>query len=146
VACRHAGRNVSRDFVSMNFLGRFREFRNCASRFSRTGGVAFPFTIGRVDHAFMCALMWWSRKTHQPTVSILRMTHAGPILLDSLVLDADARGLLSPNCFAPTHRIRRLPVLVRRTHPENSSTQKLAEKDRDNVFPLRVREFLGLTL
>jgi Predicted metal-dependent hydrolase of the TIM-barrel fold len=64
---------------SMIFGGVFERFPKLRVAFAHGGG-AFPFTIGASITHFMCALMWWRRKTPPVHVAISRTTDAGAVL------------------------------------------------------------------
>jgi aminocarboxymuconate-semialdehyde decarboxylase len=101
-------RNISRHLFD-DFGGVFERFRHCVA-FAHAGGAFHLPSVASITH-FVCALMWWRRKTAPVRVAISLTTESGAVYVDSLVHDADALMLL-PNCSAQTDRM----VPITRSH------------------------------
>src|SRR6476619_962534 len=133
---------------SMLLGGVFERFPKLRVAFAHGGG-AFPFTAGRVEHAFhvrpdLCA----TDSNANPKSYLAHDGMPARFYVDSLVHDADALSLLLK--LFGSERIAfgsDYPFSLGETHPGKLiNSMKLAEKDRAQLFSGTVREFLGLTL
>ena len=114
---------------SMIFGGVFERFPKLRVAFAHGGG-AFPFTIGRVDHAFHVRPdVVVPENSTSPRRYLAHDGMPARFYVDSLVHDADALKLASQIVRRRTHRIRfRLPLLVRRN--ASGKTHRLHEACR----------------
>src|SRR5438270_6840318 len=133
---------------SMIFGGVFERFPKLRVAFAHGGG-AFPFTIGRVEHAFhvrpdLCAI---DNKTN-PRHYFASAGKPARFYVDSLVHDANALQLLI-NLFG----IQRValgsdyPFPLGESHPGHliESMTELADNDKAQLLFATAREFLGLS-
>jgi aminocarboxymuconate-semialdehyde decarboxylase len=132
---------------SMIFGGVFARFQKLRVAFAHGGG-AFPFTIGRIEHAFhvrpdLCAI------DNKATPRSYLATANGPahFYVDSLVHDADALRLLV-NLFGA----RRValgsdyPFPLGEAHAgQLIESMKLSAANEAQLLSLTAREFLGLS-
>jgi aminocarboxymuconate-semialdehyde decarboxylase len=113
------------------------------------GGGAFPFTIGRVDHAFHVRPdVVVPENTTSPRRYLAHDGMPARFYVDSLVHDADALKLLLKLFGAERVAFGSdYPFSLGETHPGKLiDSMKLAEKERAQLFSGTVREFLGLGL
>jgi len=136
---------------SMIFGGVFDRFPKLRVAFAHGGG-AFPFTIGRIEHAFHVRpdLVSTENKTN-PRKYLARFYHREVIparfYVDSLVHDAGALRMLL-NLFGA----RRValgsdyPFPLGEAHPGEliQSMKELSAKDKSRLFSGTAREFLGM--
>ena len=136
---------------SMIFGGVFDRFPKLRVAFAHGGG-AFPFTIGRIEHAFHVRpdLVSTENKTN-PRKYLARFDHREVIparfYVDSLVHDAGALRMLL-NLFGA----RRValgsdyPFPLGEAHPGEliQSMKELSAKDKSRLFSGTAREFLGM--
>jgi len=136
---------------SMMFGGVFERFPKLRVAFAHGGG-AFPFTIGRIEHAFHVRpdLVSMENKTN-PRKYLARLDHREVIparfYVDSLVHDAGALRLLL-NLFGA----RRValgsdyPFPLGEAHPGKliQSMEELSAKDKARLLSGTAREFLGM--
>jgi len=136
---------------SMIFGGVFDRFPKLRVAFAHGGG-AFPFTIGRIEHAFHVRpdLVSMENKTN-PRKYLARFDHREIIparfYVDSLVHDAGALRMLI-NLFGA----RRValgsdyPFPLGETHPGEAiqSMKELSAKDKGRLLSGTAREFLGM--
>src|SRR5438067_7693591 len=133
---------------SMMFGGVFDRFPSMRVAFA-PGGGAFPFTIGRIEHAFhvrpdLCAT---DSKTN-PRKYLASGDTPARFYVDSLVHDANALQLLI-NLFG----IQRValgsdyPFPLGESHPGHliESMTELADNDKAQLLFATAREFLGLS-
>ena len=137
---------------SMIFGGVFERFPKLRVAFAHGGG-AFPFTIGRVEHAFHMRpdLVAIDNKTTPRKYLARGDDHAGKVpahfYVDSLVHDADAVRMLLKLFGA-----RRVafgsdyPFPLGEAHPGKliESMEELSEKERAQLLSGTAREFLGI--
>jgi aminocarboxymuconate-semialdehyde decarboxylase len=133
---------------SMIFGGVFERFPTLRVAFAHGGG-AFPFTIGRIDHAFRVRPdVVAAENSTSPRRYLAHDGMPARFYVDSLVHDADALRLLL-NLFG-AERIAfgsDYPFSLGETHPGTLiESMKLPEKEKAQLFSGTVREFLGLTL
>jgi len=136
---------------SMIFGGVFDRFPKLRVAFAHGGG-GFPFTIGRIEHAFHVRpdLVSTENKTN-PRKYLARFDHREVIparfYVDSLVHDAGALRMLL-NLFGA----RRValgsdyPFPLGEAHPGEliQSMKELSAKDKSRLFSGTAREFLGM--
>ena len=132
---------------SMMFGGVFDRFPMMRVAFAHGGG-AFPFTIGRIDHAFhvrpdLCAV----ENKSNPRNYLARHPAPARFYVDSLVHDRDALKLLV-KLFGP-HRIAfgsDYPFPLGEAHPGKliESMKELTPKQKAQLLSGTAREFLGL--
>ena len=132
---------------SMIFGGVFERFPKLRVAFAHGGG-AFPFTIGRIEHAFhvrpdLVAI----DNTKNPRSYLARGNMPARFFVDSLVHDPDALRLLL-KLFGP-QRVAfgsDYPFPLGEEHPGKiiESIKDLSAKDKTQLLFGTVREFLGL--
>jgi aminocarboxymuconate-semialdehyde decarboxylase len=132
---------------SMMFGGVFERFPKLRVAFAHGGG-AFPFTIGRIEHAFhvrpdLCAV----DNKATPRSYLATAEHPAHFYVDSLVHDADALRLLI-NLFGA----RRVALGSDYPFPLGEAhagalieSMNLAPEETDQLLSLNAREFLGLS-
>jgi aminocarboxymuconate-semialdehyde decarboxylase len=131
---------------SMIFGGVFERFPKLRVAFAHGGG-SFPFTIGRVDHAFRVRPDVIAAEN---TVSPRRyLAHDGlpaRFYVDSLLHDADALSLLLKLFGAERIAFGSdYPFSLGEAHPgQLIESMKLHEKQKEQMFSGTVREFLRL--
>jgi aminocarboxymuconate-semialdehyde decarboxylase len=133
---------------SMIFGGVFERFPNLRVAFAHGGG-AFPFTIGRIEHAFHVRpdLVAIDSKTN-PRKYLANDGHLARFYVDSLVHDADALKMLIK--FFGAERVAfgsDYPFPLGEAHPGAliESTKQLSAKEKAQLLSGTAREFLGLT-
>ena len=131
---------------SMIFGGVFERFPKLRVAFAHGGG-AFPFTIGRVDHAFrMRPDVVAAENTTSPRRYLAHDGMPARFYVDSLLHDADALKLLL-KLFGP-ERVAfgsDYPFSLGETHPgQLIESMKFHEKEKTRLFSGTVREFLRL--
>src|SRR5262245_48303265 len=131
---------------SMIFGGVFEKFPRMRVAFAHGGG-AFPFTIGRVDHAVRIRpVVVAAENTTSPRRYLAHDGVPARFYVDSLVHDADALKLLLK--LFGTERIAfgsDYPFSLGETHPGKLiESMKLHEKEKAQLFSGTVREFLRL--
>jgi aminocarboxymuconate-semialdehyde decarboxylase len=132
---------------SMIFGGVFERFPKLRVAFAHGGG-AFPFTIGRIEHAFHVRpdLVAMENKTN-PRKYLAHGDTPARFYVDSLVHDADALRLLLK--LFGTQRVALgsdYPFPLGEAEPGKliESTKELSLKERTQVLSGTAREFLGL--
>jgi aminocarboxymuconate-semialdehyde decarboxylase len=131
---------------SMIFGGVFERFSKLRVAFAHGGG-AFPFTMGRVDHAFHVRpdVVAAENRT-SPRRYLAHDGNPARFYVDSLVHDVDALTLLLK--FFGAKRVAfgsDYPFSLGETHPGNLiESMKLPEKEKTQLFSGTVREFLRL--
>lgn len=132
---------------SMIFGGVFERFPKLRVAFAHGGG-AFPFTIGRIEHAFhvrpdLCAI----DNKATPRSYLASATEPAHFYVDSLVHDADALRLLI-NLFGPSR------VALGSDYPfplgearagQLIESMNLTPNETEQLLSLSAREFLGLS-
>src|SRR5438045_5293736 len=131
---------------SMIFGGVFERFPTLRVAFAHGGG-RFPFTIGRVDHAFRVRPdVVAAENSTSPRRYLAHDGMPARFYVDSLLHDGDALRLLL-NLFGP-ERIAfgsDYPFSLGETHPGTLiESMKLPEKEEAQLFSGTVREFLRL--
>jgi len=137
---------------SMMFGGVFERFPKLRVAFAHGGG-AFPFTIGRIDHAFhvrpdLCAI---ENKTN-PRKYLAQTDGQGNSIparfyVDSLVHDADALKLLIKLFGAERVALGSdYPFPLGEAHPGVLVESILSEKEKTQVFSETAREFLRISV
>lgn len=131
---------------SMIFGGIFERFPNLRIAFAHGGG-AFPFTVGRVDHAFNVRPdVVAAENSISPRRYLAHDGNPARFYVDSLVHDADALQLLLK--LFGSQRVAfgsDYPFSLGETHPGKLiESMKLSEKEKTQVFSGTVREFLGM--
>src|SRR5213596_3905452 len=132
---------------SMIFGGVFERFPKLRVAFAHGGG-AFPFTVGRVDHAFHIRPdVVAAENTTSPRRYLAHDGVPARFYIDSLVHDADALKLLLKLFGAERIAFGSdYPFSLGETHPGKLiESMKLPEKENAQLFSGTVREFLGLT-
>jgi len=131
---------------SMVFGGVFERFPRLRVAFAHGGG-AFPFTIGRIEHAFHARpdLVAIDNKT-EPRKYLANDETPARFYVDSLVHDADALRLLL-KLFGP-ERVALgsdYPFPLGEAEPGNLiESLKLSAKEKKQLLAETAREFLGL--
>ena len=133
---------------SMIFGGVFERFPKLRVAFAHGGG-AFPFTIGRIEHAFhvrpdLCAV----DNTRNPRSYLANKTSPARFYVDSLVHDADALRLL-----LKLFGVQRIalgtdyPFPLGETHPGHliDSMKEFSLKEKTQLLSGTAREFLGIS-
>ena len=131
---------------SMIFGGVFEKFPKLRVAFAHGGG-SFPFTIGRVDHAFRVRPdVVAAENTVSPRQYLAHDGIPARFYVDSLVHDADALNLLLKLFGAERIAFGSdYPFSLGEIHPGKLiDSMKLPEKERAQLFSGTVREFLGL--
>ena len=134
---------------SMIFGGVFERFPKLRVAFAHGGG-AFPFTVGRIEHAFhvrpdLCA-------TDSKANPRNYLAHGGTparFYVDSLVHDPDALKLLLKLFGAQRVALGSdYPFPLGEAHPGQliESMTELSDNDKSQLFSSTAREFLGLPL
>ncbi len=131
---------------SMIFGGVFERFPNLRVAFAHGGG-AFPFTVGRVDHAFNVRPDVIAAETSiNPRRYLAHDGNPARFYVDSLVHDADALKLLLKQfgsqriAFGSDY-----PFSLGETHPGKLiESLKLGENEKTQLFAGTVRELLSL--
>jgi aminocarboxymuconate-semialdehyde decarboxylase len=132
---------------SMIFGGVFERFPKLRVAFAHGGG-AFPFTIGRIEHAFhvrpdLCAI----DNQATPRSYLAHGRTPARFYVDSLVHDADALRLLLK--LFGKERVALgsdYPFPLGEAKPGHLiETLKLSAKDRNQLLADTAREFLGIT-
>ena len=132
---------------SMVFGGIFERFPKLRVAFAHGGG-AFPFTIGRIEHAFYVRpdLVAIDNKTNPRKYLATDRTPAR-FYVDSLVHDADALKILL-KLFGP-ERVALgsdYPFPLGETKPgQLIESMDLSAKEKEQLFSGTAREFLGLS-
>ena len=131
---------------SMIFGGVFERFPKLRVAFAHGGG-AFPFTIGRIEHAFhlrpdLCA----TDNTATPRSYLAHGNVPARFYVDSLVHDKEALKLLLKLFGAKRVALGSdYPFPLGETHPGKLiESLKLSAKDKVQLFSGSAREFLGL--
>jgi aminocarboxymuconate-semialdehyde decarboxylase len=136
---------------SMIFGGVFDRFPKLRVAFAHGGG-AFPFTIGRIEHAFHVRpdLVSTENKTN-PRKYLARFDHREVIparfYVDSLVHDAGALRMLLNQFGARRVALGSdYPFPLGEAHPGEliQSMKELSAKDKSRLFSGTAREFLGM--
>jgi aminocarboxymuconate-semialdehyde decarboxylase len=137
---------------SMMFGGVFERFPKLRVAFAHGGG-AFPFTIGRIEHAFHVRpdLVTTENKTN-PRKYLARADENGDVTparfyVDSLVHDADALKLLLKLFGAQRVALGSdYPFPLGEAHPGDliESMKELSSKDKAQLLSETAREFLGM--
>jgi aminocarboxymuconate-semialdehyde decarboxylase len=137
---------------SMMFGGVFERFPKLRVAFAHGGG-AFPFTIGRIEHAFHVRpdLVTTDNKTN-PRKYLARANDRGEITparfyVDSLVHDPDALRLLLKLFGAQRIALGSdYPFPLGEAHPGEliESMKELSSKDKAQLLSGTAREFLGM--
>jgi aminocarboxymuconate-semialdehyde decarboxylase len=137
---------------SMMFGGVFERFPKLRVAFAHGGG-AFPFTIGRIEHAFHVRpdLVTTENKTN-PRKYLARADEKGDVTparfyVDSLVHDADALKLLLKLFGAQRVALGSdYPFPLGEAHPGDliESMKELSSKDKAQLLSETAREFLGM--
>ena len=137
---------------SMMFGGVFERFPKLRVAFAHGGG-AFPFTIGRIEHAFHVRpdLVTTDNKTN-PRKYLARADEKGDVAparfyVDSLVHDADALKLLLKLFGAERVALGSdYPFPLGEAHPGEliESMKELSSKDKAQLLSGTTREFLGI--
>jgi aminocarboxymuconate-semialdehyde decarboxylase len=132
---------------SMIFGGVFERFPKLRVAFAHGGG-AFPFTIGRIEHAFhvrpdLCAI---DNKT-TPRSYLADADRPARFYVDSLVHDADALRLLIKLFGASRVALGSdYPFPLGEFHAGSLiESMKLTANDEEQLLSLTAREFLGLS-
>src|SRR6202022_3967825 len=132
---------------SMIFGGGFEGFPKLRVAFAHGGG-AFPFTIGRIEHAFHVRpdLVATDNKTN-PRKYLARGDTPARFYVDSLVHDPDALRLLL-KLFGP-QRVAfgsDYPFPLGEAHPGKliDSIKELSSKEKAQLLSGTAREFLGI--
>jgi aminocarboxymuconate-semialdehyde decarboxylase len=133
---------------SMIFGGVFEQFPRLRVAFAHGGG-AFPFTIGRIEHAFHVRpdLMAIANKTN-PRKYLARDDTPARFYVDSLVHDADALSLLLKLFGAQRVALGSdYPFPLGEAQPGEliASMKELSTTDKAYLLSKTAREFLGLT-
>jgi aminocarboxymuconate-semialdehyde decarboxylase len=131
---------------SMMFGGVFERFPKLRVAFAHGGG-AFPFTIGRIEHAFhVRADLVAIDNTKNPRSYLARGNMPARFFVDSLVHDPDALKLLL-RLFGP-QRVAfgsDYPFPLGEAHPGKLiESLELSAKEKAQVLSGTAREFLGL--
>src|SRR5438128_2282537 len=131
---------------SMMFGGVFERFPKLRVAFAHGGG-AFPFTIGRIEHAFQVrADLVAIDNTKNPRSYLARGNMPARFFVDSLVHDPDALKLLL-RLFGP-QRVAfgsDYPFPLGEAHlGKLIESMKLSAKEKAQVLSGTAREFLGL--
>jgi len=131
---------------SMIFGGVFERFPKLRVAFAHGGG-AFPFTIGRIEHAFhvrpdLCAI----DNKATPRSYLATATKPAHFYVDSLVHDADALGLLISLFGAKRVALGSdYPFPLGEAEPGRLiESMNLAPEAKAQLFSLSAREFLGI--
>jgi len=131
---------------SMIFGGVFERFPKLRVAFAHGGG-AFPFTIGRIEHAFhvrpdLCA----TDNTASPRSYLAHGNVPARFYVDSLVHDADTLKLLLKRFGAKRVALGSdYPFPLGEANPGKLiESLKLSAKDKVQLFSGSAREFLGL--
>jgi aminocarboxymuconate-semialdehyde decarboxylase len=130
----------------MIFGGVFERFPRLRVAFAHGGG-AFPFTIGRVDHAFHVRPdVVASENTTSPRRYLAHDVTPARFYVDSLVHDADALKLLLKLFGAERIAFGSdYPFSLGETHPGKLiESMKLHEKEKAQLLSGTAREFLRL--
>jgi len=131
---------------SMIFGGVFERFPKLRVAFAHGGG-AFPFTIGRVDHAFRVRPdVVAAENTTSPRRYLAHDGMPARFYVDSLLHDADALKLLLKLFGADRVAFGSdYPFSLGETHPGKLiESMRLHEKEKEQLFSGTVREFLRL--
>ena len=132
---------------SMIFGGVFERFPRLRVAFAHGGG-AFPFTIGRIEHAFHVRpdLVATDNKTN-PRDYLAHGDAPARFWVDSLVHDPDALKLLLKT-FRPSRVAfgSDYPFPLGEEHPGAllESMKDISDKDKTRIFTESAHEFLGL--
>src|SRR5204863_4228013 len=131
---------------SMIFGGVFERFPKLRVAFAHGGG-AFPFTIGRIEHAFHVRPdLVATDSTKNPRSYLARDNMPARFFVDSLVHDPDALKLLI-KLFGP-QRVAfgsDYPFPLGEAHPGKLiDSMKLSIEEKKQVLSKTAREFLGL--
>jgi len=132
---------------SMIFGGVFERFPKLRVAFAHGGG-AFPFTIGRIEHAFhvrpdLCAI----DNKATPRTYLANADRPARFYVDSLVHDADALRLLMKLFGAQRVALGSdypFPLGEARAG-QLIESMKLSAEDEAQLLSLTAREFLGLS-
>jgi len=131
----------------MIFGGVFERFPKLRVAFAHGGG-AFPFTIGRIEHAFhvrpdLCAI----DNKATPRSYLASGNHPARFYVDSLVHDADALRLLIKLFGAQRVALGSdYPFPLGEAHAgQLIESMKLSVEDEAQLLSLTAREFLGLS-
>ncbi len=132
---------------SMLFGGVFERFPQLRVGFAHGGG-AFPFTIGRIEHAFHVRpdLMAIDNH-HNPRKYLANGDAPARFFVDSLVHDPDALGLLLKLFGAQRVALGSdYPFPLGEAHPGKliASMKELSAKQKTRLLSGTAREFLGL--
>jgi aminocarboxymuconate-semialdehyde decarboxylase len=132
---------------SMMFGGVFDRFPKLRVAFAHGGG-GFPFTIGRIEHAFHVRpdLVATENKTN-PRSYLAHDAAPARFYVDSLVHDADALRLLLKFFGAPRIALGSdYPFPLGEAHPGKLiESIKLSSKDTKQLLSGTAREFLGIS-
>ena len=133
---------------SMIFGGVFERFQKLRVAFAHGGG-AFPFTAGRIEHAFhvrpdLCAI----DSVGNPRIYLANGKTPARFYVDSLVHDPDALRLLIK--LFGSERVALgsdYPFPLGEAHPGKliATMKSLSEKDKAQLLSKTASEFLGLT-
>jgi aminocarboxymuconate-semialdehyde decarboxylase len=132
---------------SMIFGGVFERFPKLRVAFAHGGG-AFPFTIGRIEHAFHVRPdLVATVNTKNPRSYLARGNMPARFFVDSLIHDPDALKLLL-KLFGP-QRVAfgsDYPFPLGEAHPGKliESMEELSSKEKAQLLSGTAREFLGL--
>src|ERR1700730_17198942 len=137
---------------SMMFGGVFERFRNLRVAFAHGGG-AFPFTIGRIEHAFHARPdLVATGNSKNPRSYLAHKNKKGDITparfyVDSLVHDADALKMLLKLFGAQRVALGSdYPFPLGEAHPGKLiESLKLSAKEKKGLLSETAREFLGLS-
>ena len=133
---------------SMIFGGVFERFPKLRVAFAHGGG-AFPFTIGRVDHAFRVRPdVVAAENTTSPRRYLAHDGMPARFYVDSLLHDVDALKLLLKLFGAERVAFGSdYPFSLGETHPGSLiESMKLGEKEKAQLLSGTVCEFLGLRI
>jgi aminocarboxymuconate-semialdehyde decarboxylase len=131
---------------SMIFGGVFERFPKLRVAFAHGGG-SFPFTIGRVDHAFSVRPdVVAAENTTSPRRYLAHDGVPARFYVDSLLHDADALNLLLKLFGAERIAFGSdYPFSLGERHPGKLiESMKIHEKEKEQLFSGTVREFLRL--
>ena len=131
---------------SMIFGGVFERFPKLRVAFAHGGG-SFPFTVGRVDHAFHVRPdVVAAENNTSPRSYLAHNGRSARFYVDSLVHDADALKLLLKLFGAERIAFGSdYPFALGETHPGKLiDSMKLPDKQKAQLFSGTVGEFLGL--
>jgi aminocarboxymuconate-semialdehyde decarboxylase len=131
----------------MIFGGVFERFPKLRVAFAHGGG-AFPFTIGRIEHAFHVRPdLVATSSTKNPRSYLAQGKKPARFYVDSLVHDADALRLLLKLFGAQRVALGSdYPFPLGEAHPGKLiESLKLSAKEKKQLLSGSAREFLGLS-